>query len=135
MKLKNSFLNRPLTFKLNVLLVAMLIILMSVIWIVISVNFESLLSEGGRENIGEDVDFVQRRIVEFESDIQTNARLLSNSPSLIAGLSNADTGRLRASIVIDATELGLDYVEILDTNLEYVLNQSSTHDEREKKNK
>lgn len=135
MKLKSPFTNRTLTFKLNALLVAVLVILMSVIWIVISVNFQSLLSQSGRENIEQDVDFVQRRIVELENDIQTTARLLSNVPSLVAALSNGETGRLRASIVIDATELGLDYIEILDTNQQFVLNQLNTNDVAAKENK
>jgi signal transduction histidine kinase len=135
MNLKTRLINQTLTFKLNALLVAMLVVLMSVIWVVISVNFQSLLSQSGRENIEQDVDFVQRRIVELETDIQTTARLLSNSPSLVTALNNGDTSRLRASIVIDATKMGLDYIEILDANQNFVLNQSNTNNERDKKNK
>lgn len=135
MNLKTRLNNQTLTFKLNALLVAMLVVLMSVILVVISVNFQSLLSQSGRENIEQDVDFVQRRMVELESDIQTTARLLSNSASVVTALNNGDTGRLRASIVVDATEMGLDYIEILDANQNFVLNQSNTNNELEKKNK
>ena len=125
MRLLKRIFNQRLSLKLNLLLALMLGVLLLVMLILLSTNFDDLLSQVGRENITRDTEFVQSRMQEFESEILTAARLIANSPGLADGLTSGSVEEPRASMLVESASLQLDEMIVFDGERNQVINRAA----------
>jgi anti-anti-sigma regulatory factor/HAMP domain-containing protein len=102
--------------KLNLVMVAVLVILLAAIVVLLRISVQSLTVETGRQRLTQEVEIVQRQFDTAQQNLATAAKLLATTPGLADAIVAGDAATTRAVVLVGATPFGFDDIDLADVN-------------------
>ncbi len=90
--------NWSLGFKLNVILILVLVILLAVTLVILDSSMRSSTLQMGQRSVEKETAVIQSHFEEAEQEILNAAKLLAATPSLAEAVTNSDASALRTII-------------------------------------
>ena len=112
--------NLNLAIKLNAILMLLLGVMLLTILLVLTNRTAELTGSTGQQRVLEEAEVIRQRFAEAEADVLATARLLASSPELVAALDRDNQAIVQRIAILQTTPLGLDGIDIVDADGEYV---------------
>jgi GAF domain-containing protein/HAMP domain-containing protein len=122
MNLLRPLRNLRLGIKLNIVVLFVLVLLLIAILFIMRSSIQNLTLQIGRQRALQETELVQKRFVEREQDLLSNAKILAGRPGLVDLVANKEVDSLRTAILVGGAALNLDDLSIVDETGSYLLN-------------
>jgi GAF domain-containing protein/HAMP domain-containing protein len=126
MRLFDNFKNLKLGTRLNILAFLVFSFLLLGLVLTVNNNLSRFIHQAGRQNILQDAQTIQTRFGEIEQETLNNNLALSNIPGLLEAVNAHDIQPVQAELLIAASRLDFDNVEVVTPEGERLFNKTGT---------
>ncbi len=113
-RLIKNFKNLRISYKLNLSVIGMFSILIVLIILLLQFGSARLADQISRARAGDEVRIIQDRLVEAESDLLAETKLLAAVPGLTSAVAEGDSAAIRTLILTGSAALDIGGVDVFD---------------------